>query len=194
MSAAQSCVGFGLFSVVFDYLGGGAAQALSVSQVRWIVKELSSVVDGGDHNVYCWHLQHLTSGAGSVAASTASAGVWDATAGLQPVYSAGGGLADAGSSGDAALAGTMLRARRLRTATAALGAEAVSESSALEQLTLSSCVLSSRESLATRHKFRSDGHSVCVRWSARQSLKCAKKSLYALIPACHRSWPITRPA
>ena len=32
MSAAQSCVGFGLFSVVFDYLGGGAAQALSISQ------------------------------------------------------------------------------------------------------------------------------------------------------------------
>ncbi len=32
MSAAQSCVGFGLFSVVFDYLGGGAAQALSFSQ------------------------------------------------------------------------------------------------------------------------------------------------------------------
>jgi hypothetical protein len=37
MSAAQSCVGFGLFSLVFDYLGGGAAQALSISrsQVRW---------------------------------------------------------------------------------------------------------------------------------------------------------------
>ena len=37
MGAAQSCVGFGLFSVVFDYLGGGAAQALSLSQsqVRW---------------------------------------------------------------------------------------------------------------------------------------------------------------
>ncbi len=34
MSAAQSCVGFGLFSVVFDYLGGGAAQALSISQTQ----------------------------------------------------------------------------------------------------------------------------------------------------------------
>ena len=49
MSAAQSCVGFGLFSLVFDYLGGGAAQALSIShgRVRHHCSVLAHLVEEG---------------------------------------------------------------------------------------------------------------------------------------------------
>jgi len=43
MSAAQSCVGFGLFSLVFDHLGGGAAQAASQAMRQHQVRSCEAV-------------------------------------------------------------------------------------------------------------------------------------------------------
>lgn len=43
MSAAQSCVGFGLFSLVFDHLGGGAAQAASLAMTQHQVRSFAAV-------------------------------------------------------------------------------------------------------------------------------------------------------